>query len=248
MAYRKPAGRRFANFKRRSISSRLHTPTRPVRWQAANFCLNGGLVMDANGADNNLVIVLATIGNRVGDSNTAQGRTLNSMARSMEIGGVVMEWSFRTTLVFASEPVGSDQNAAFQTQVILCSDRLQADDQPASIDCNWFTNTPPISTALSTEDQDRETNYPTRIHLRRSHRFDVGFTDPPSVLGTLRSAGVTTYASGGRANLRLKLRLSDEQALCIHVPSQVTEQNEATINEIATDYNITGTLYYRARF
>jgi len=211
----------------------------------ANFNLASEMFFDTTNLPQNLVLVLAQIFDHVGDSATGVGRTMSNLVRSMEIGGIVFDYGFVLSPTNSESPGGQPWPCVFQSQFILASDRLQTDGTPAAIDVGWFTNTTPITIATATSNEDEDQQFPTRVHYRRSHLFDLGVQPGFDAAGDLRT-GHTTYRSGGHASLRLRLRLSDEQVLAIHVPTILHRVDGLT--SLTVLFFATGSLYYRARF
>lgn len=249
------AFRRSSNFKRnfgstssrfRRRSSGVHNVTRPTRWSAANFSLKFTNITDSPMSPTNTVIVMAKIGNLFrGDSQI----NLQELARSIQIGGITFDWQFGHVVQnVTGGALPNFTDITWLNTLVLCTDRLAADDSPVAIDADWTNTQVPISLAVAQTSIDQDVTYPTRIHWRRSRITDVTYSrasanDTEAPLPTV----VNVVPQCGSANLRLRLRLTDEQVLSFHFTTRQLPGNAPTgINELYTHVYLNGTLYYRA--
>lgn len=245
----KPSGRRFSR-------SRLRTVQPTQRWSRANFFVQQETLHTEQNSYQNVVLVLAQLDGHIGDPTVPTGRTLNSLARTLDIGGIVFDW--RMTAV-PDINAGAETGASFaelrmEQQLLLCTDRL--DDQtlvgPVAIDVNWFTNTSPIVAAQSNQPDDQDSKFPTRVHWRTyrcsddSERIAVN-TTATAEPQHFRSSGAVVLAQGSK-NLRLRVRLRDTDCLVFHWATIASSLNDALVNAYYPRCTIAGSLYYRVSF
>lgn len=246
MAFRRSKSFRGRSFKRAFRGPRVHNVTRPQRWTPANFSLNFVQTTETEGDEINTVIVMAKINRNVFDP--GDQANLAEMHRSIEIGGLVFSYNFFHTITALDDEVPAFQLSSHVDQLLLVTDRLDFDGNPVAITTSWFNTQTPVSLAISQTVLDEDTEYPTRIHWRQSH-----FTDFGTFRGGAGSSATTAigqssavHPSGGRANLRLRTRLSDEQVLAFHFASRWDSPLVATgLSDLTTRVRIVGTLYWR---
>lgn len=244
------AFRRSAPFRRRSSNSRfrsvkrLQTPHRPRKWERGNFFLP---VEHDHSTEEQLLTVLpiAQVINIMDGDSTAPGRSLSQAVRFLEIGGIIYTAFFArdNESGFVPPPQGSD--GGIMVRLLLVSDRLDSSTPPAptALQTQWFTNTQPV-TGLA-ELQDEQTQFPTQIHHQHARLLEFGSFDLDSVSGsTPRSTVVENLRATG--NVRLRLRLSDEDCLAFHIASRVGEA-ETTL-DLSARITIVGTIFYRYVF
>lgn len=246
MAFRRRFRKRFRSF-RRPHGIRLRTPRETTRFEMGQVAVfQNGLVNDA--AQSQLfTVVLAQIPNRVGDTTTGQGRALNSIARRMEIGGVVLSYAVRVSgsAIQPDDPASAIVENMHDHQLLVCSDRLFADGLPSAVNTDWFTATTPMSIASAQTVEDEQPTYPLRVHFRdcffdhRSRTIASGVEDDvaPSLQPVTRMQG--------RCNLRLRLALEDTHCLVLHLATRITNWDGGTL---LYNWTVRGSIYYRVRF
>jgi len=146
------------------------------------------------------------------------------------------------------------------TKFLLVSDRLVVDSatgavSPQALNTNYFSNTFPIAT--TSEVQDEDIQFPTRIHWQDYKRFDqslggrvdddAGGGEELNVVTTTQNA-IAVTPSHTTANLRLRLRLQDDECLAIHFASHCQTLTTAEDLEPEVAFVATGTLWYRVKF
>lgn len=241
------AFRRSSNFKRRSSSlrsrSRMQTPHRPRKWERGNMYINVDHEFTENGGSDILTIVPVAQVNRIGDSqSTDLGRALSAATRYVEIGGMVYDFVISRQNFSGFDPPPQGSFACLDTRIVLVSDRLDSGTppQPVCLTTNWFTNTQPI--AAVNENQDEQQTFPTQIHRQHFRRMDFGSLQHPDVTGDYQ-ATTATETIRGSSNVRLRLRVSDDECLAFHFASRV-ETAEQILN-LGVRITIVGTIFYR---
>lgn len=246
------AFRRSNSFRRRSGSSsfrsrfsrnRTHEPKRSGFWQRANFNIIATNVVDTGTPTGALVTVMAQIKDRVSDATTGTGRALGEQVKFLEVGGMVFDWSMYLNDVSLADDTGL---WSLQSQIILVSDRLDKDGNPAAIETEWFNNQTPVSLASAQQVSDEENEYPTRVHWRHSRNI-VGGAIASNTTGRIYPSQNVVLLQGS-ANLRLRLRLDDEHCLAFHLPLFIANSGGAELLGGAVTYTIAGSMYYRTRF
>lgn len=265
--YRSSGRRTFGSrFRRRRFSYK--TVRRPVKWERGNFYVSATHLHEDPDRTINTVFVLAQINNLIDGSNNdtfASTSRLAQMAKALIIGGVkftvyqnitTSASLLNMTQAEVASFAGSLQTSA-ESKVLLTSDRTVPDVSagpgggsfPAAIEANFFTNTLP--TASIAELQDEQTNYPTRIHWQNYKHLDAGWryaweeqTDGPSDVPFLsqQNSIVSTHSTG---NLRLRLRLQDDEALCWFFTSHLNSVPAGFDAIPEVHFLATGTIWYR---
>lgn len=254
--YRKSRSR--ASFKRsgsRFSRSHLRTVQPTQRWQRANFFIEQNTLHDAVGAWQNVVFSMAQIAGKVGDETVPTGRALTQIARTMEVGGIVFDWRMTgfPDRVATAESNDTFEECRLEQQLLLCTDRLTNDSlpSPVAINVNWFTNTTPIVPAQSTQTDDQDTSFPTRVHWRKHvTQDDTTVVYPAGATGRLEEQrqSFPVVLSSGSKNLRLRLRLRDTETLVFHWATQLSAYNSLFNDAYYARLVIAGSLYYRVRF
>lgn len=212
---------------------------RPQKWQFCNFSFSNFVSPDEPLDAQNLVTILAQVGDRLGDSTTAQGRALASAARRLELGGIVWQAEVKT-LVF--DPAQLDNpGMGRHIQMLLCFDRLDNLDQPVSIVTDWSLSQTPVG-IVATEDADRqEFLFPDRVLKRYATVHNPGAVklglDAPQQVQPVQ---ITRWSG----NLRLRQFLDDSHCLCFH---QFVKNDSfwPSSPDVNTVFYVTGSLYYR---
>lgn len=253
MAFRRSApsrGRSFnssSRFSRFKSRNRTHQPKRTGHWQRANLRLDAENVVSEEGVNFNTVLVIAQIDNHLGDDLTEAGRLETNTVKFLEIGGIVFDWQMvltDQTLDFTTPPTTDVWRV--ENQIILASDRLDEEGNPVAILSNWFTSTTPIPVAASTQQQDEDQRFPTRVHWRHARTIAGGYGPFPDITGNYQPSQ-SVVSLQGSANLRLRLALDDEHALTFHWTS-VIAQNASTLSAAAVNLTVNGSMYYRVRY
>lgn len=257
------SGRRSfgTRFRPRRFSRRLNTVRRPVRWERGNFYFKFVHFHDELDVINTAVPV-AMINNLIPTTFGGTGPQLAEMTRALEIGGI--KFTIYQNIVSRGEPVpipvstgdGSTVSEV-DTKVLLCSDSTFTDPgdglaQPSALECNFFTNTAPVTRIQ--EIQDVQSLFPRRIHWQNYKDFstswvsrveeDVGLEGTVEVPFQPQNQGVVSTHSSG--NLRLRLRLQDDECLEWFFTSHVDPVAGLPLN-LEVQFRVTGTLWYRYR-
>jgi len=254
MAFRRSSSSK-GRFGRPRFSSRnrTHAVKKSGHWQRSNF----SLIFQATATDENdpfnTVIVMAQIDDHLGDDSTAAGRVQTNQIRTLEIGGIVFDWQLEANAVPAlEEESGADTRyAGLLSSLLLCTDRLTMEGDPTAIDVAWFTSTTSTPVASSTEQIDEDQRFPTRVHWRTSRFFDCGSRLPVNSLGPeMQPTGGRVVLAQGSKNLRLRLALSDEQALVFHWATTIPTGflTETSYAGVDSTLFLNGSLYYRTRY
>lgn len=237
---------------------------RPIKWSRANFFFQTTHTHDIDNRGVLTVLPLAWMVPLQGSSNT--GLQLAQAGRSIEIGGIKFT-AQRRLMGGANDPSATltfldwrDTNIRnVDTKVLLVSDRVVIEptsgaESPQALSTNWFTNTFPIAT--TPEVQDEDVQFPTRVHWQDYKNLDMSLDqaieqtqegeEATHVIYT-KSSQQTIGASSG-ANLRLRLRLQDDEVLAFHFASHCQQVITAENLEPEIDFRVTGTLWYRLRF
>lgn len=245
------AFRRSASFRRPVRSSRfrsrtrMQTPHRPRKWERGNLYLP---VEHDHSSEEQLLTVLpiAQVINIADGDTTTAGRGLSQAVRHLEIGGIIYTAFFArdNESGYTAPPQGAD--GGIMCRLLLVSDRLDSSTPgaPTALASNWFTNTQPV-TGLA-ELQDEQTQFPTQIHHQHARLLDFGSFDlsAEDPRGVSRSTVVEQLRATG--NVRLRLRLSDEDVLAFHVATKVSEAE--TSLDLSCRITIVGTIFYRYVF
>lgn len=252
MAYRMNRAGRFRHSYPRSrqrmrYGPRLRMAKEPTRWEVGHFFLGNIInITDAGTNPSTIVTSLAQIRGHLG-TDSPQGRVLDNAARALEIGGVV----FRYEIIASSSIPGAipDNTSEFTNRVdwrvLLVSDRLDTVGVPLAIP-NWFNVTNPVIAAGSTDVEDLDDEYPTRIHWQNYHGTSWSNREGNGT-GALNSQTVHVDNRRGGANLRLRLRLDDQHGLFFHF-AQAHSGSDGVENTFIGSLQIAGTIYYRWRF
>lgn len=261
MPFRRPffskrPARRFSRFRRRRIS----TVHRPIRWERGNFHLTVNHFHSNPDRLLNTIIPIANPQN-FGDTTSATGRTLNQNIRALHVGGVkftVAQWLVDSDI--GQDPVNENLSTlvgSLSTKVLLVSDSTVTDSAagtslPQAIESNFFTNTQPVAAATAGEIQDVENLYPRRIHWQNykslnqwaSNFYELSGEPPEIIPYAPQQQGMVNTHSG--ANLKLNLRLEDDEMLCFFVTSFLDVNSFALEPECV--FRISGTIWYRYQF
>lgn len=224
-------------FFRRSSSARrfrrrgpgTHAVRRPQRWQWANFNFPTVLTADS-GIPTDVMIPMAQIFGHFGDDTTAQGRALNAFARFIEVGGIVFNWN----CFLNQAPLSGELSAHAICSIALVTQRLASNGFPATL-FSMAETMSPINQTISIAVADEETRFPTRVHWRDNTVFPIAANDL-----NLQQAQIRINRP---INLRLRLRLDDEQGLFF----AWTMQQSTGQDDVVFTGHLQGSLYYRIR-
>lgn len=223
----------------------MQTPHRPRKWERGNIYFQ--FEHDHSALQNILTVIPIAQVINIGDGNTSGlGRNLSEAVRHLEIGGVVYDFLVERDNESGFTPPNQGDAGYVDARILLVSDRLDAliPPAPVALQTNWFTNTQPL-TGLA-EAQDEQTQFPTQIHRQHFRRCSFGSFDLASVSGSVART-VTVEALRGSSNLRLRLRLSDEDVLAFHLATHIDSAAEQELG-LAVRITITGTIFYRYVF
>jgi len=200
--------------------------------------------------------------NLEGALGASAGPTMAQMTRKLLIGGVKFTTQRRLVTATAPSVDLTPSDWAFttlrsvDTKVLLVSDGTNMDPatstvSPDALLPNYFTNTFPVATTA--EPQDSDNRFPRRIHWQDFKRLDgsldnyqdaaVSGGEDPSQHVYTKSLQTVVNASSG-ANLRLRLRLQDDEVLSFQHASFIP-QSAAEESQIEVQFITTGTLWYR---
>jgi len=261
--YRSAGRRTFGSrFRRRRFPYK--TVRRPVRWERGNFYTTATHLHEDPDRTINTVFTLAQVNNLIDNQNTdtyASTARLAQMAKALIIGGVkftvyqnitTSAAFFNMTQVEVEQFAGSLQTSA-ESKILLVSDRTGAvpggGSFPAAIDSNFFTNTLP--TAAISETQDEQNNYPTRIHWQNYKHLDAGWrysyeeqSDGTTIhpFQSQQNSILSTHSTG---NLRLRLRLQDDECLNWFFTSHLNSVPAGFDAVPEVHFIATGTIWYR---
>lgn len=265
MAFRRFTRSRFG--RSRSSFSRFRRPSmntvrRPIRWSRGNFYLPVTHSHDDENRNLVTVIVLGTI-QQLEATGDPVGASLTQAARRLEIGGLKFTCQ-RRLMGFNNPPESAELDATrdtnlfnVDTKILLVSDSMVTEPSsggvsPQALNTNWFTNTLP--TAGTPEIQDEDGQFPRRIHWQDYKRLDSSFAQMvPADLGETVDQIVAIPAnqqvtnSHSTANLRLRLRLQDDECLAVHFASFIAVEATPS-NEAEVEFLFTGTIWYRFVF
>lgn len=226
-------------------------------WNVGTFFFEDDNTLQASSAAEALFYVhLASVGVSLGGAASGSpeqrvGNVLAGMQRSIEIGGVVLDYGLETNALD-----GADVGAEFYLYNALVIDRQYPETTeaivPASIqNFRPFSSTPPTAALLTGAPipEAEEIALPTRILWSRREIYDV---NPGQIVNDLE--GVLYYPNTQKVRLRnqtlnkrLRVRLSDEQGLYFVWGFR----NGSTFNPNAAARNIrrwlAGHIYYRYR-
>lgn len=241
--YRRRSTRaRSSNFRRRP---RTHEPKRSGHWQRGNIALFPELTVDTSADAQITTLILAQIFRNLGGDSDVQGKSYGNQVKFLEIGGIVFDWRMIFTSSRGSTAAFDNENVV--GQILLVSDRLDADGNPAAVTSNWFTNTTPTGVAEGTETQDEDHKFPTRVHYRAARAAD--FNDLVlSPAGDHLPANRSTFSAQGSKSLRLRTRYDDEHclSLVLHLATDNTFPSENV--QVTMKTMFVGSLYYRVVF
>jgi len=263
--YSRGGSSRFRGRFRRTRMSSVH---RPYKWERGNFYLEFlHLHIDPERLINT-VVPLAMINNLILNSTDRDGRIQAEMQRALLIGGVkftvvqnlITFPNIRiippgNTGLSVSNLAGSSSMMA-DSKILLVSDRLVTDPTdglatPAALESNFFTNTMPVT--RSSEVQDVQTLFPTRIHWQRYMQHNGGYrhsytindgeiTDLDAPWGAMDQPVSNTHSTG---NLRLRLRLQDDEVLAWFLTSFLNRSETLATFSCEVNFKLTGTIWYR---
>lgn len=242
------AARRFSRSRSRSSSSRFRSrmqrPHRPIKWERGNIYLTADHQHEDALVDILSIFVLARPQNIVDADATNEGRAMSEAVRYLEIGGVIYTTSVKAVFADGITIPTQGDVGNIDTRTLLCSDRMDnsVPPQPAALTPNWFTNTGPSTTVK--EAQDASTLYPTQIHHQSAkHICIASIPDHLTALPSRHPAVQTTVNGHFTGNVRLKLRLEEDQCLTFHFASHVDTAEDG--NAYAVRFTTTGTYFYR---
>lgn len=242
------AFRRSVSTKRRPFSrvSRLQTPHRPRKWERGNFYV----LVDhehAEGTEDLLTILpIAYVGAIVDNQATDTGRALAQAVRCIEVGGLVYNFCITPQNFSGFVPPAQGDAGFLDARILLVSDRLDSGTPPAPVclTTNWFTNTQPIASV--NEGQDEQQTFPTQIHQQDFRRINYTSMQLADVAGDYPGTQTVEQQRGAK-NVRLRLRLQDDEVLAFHLASRTRSGSETLLN-LGLNITLVGTIFYRFVF
>jgi len=240
----------------------MRTPHRPVRWQRGNFFLNA-LHTHSDSEERTITTAfsLAQIRNIQESGTDAQGAILRQAVRRLEVGGIKVTFERHMVAMGDADNTNPGQQSNLtqvDTKWLVCSDRTVMDEttgipSPAALaTTNFFTNTQPA--AVVGEVQDFDEAFPTRIHwqdyrclVQGYNNRQEGSAEPPDDL-YYGAQAVGVYNTHSGTNLRLRLRLDDDEGLYLCFTSHI--RNVAQLSVLIPEVSCvaTGTIWYRYVF
>lgn len=235
----------------------------PRRWERGNFHLTA--VHSHIDPDRTIstVFPLAQVNNLISTTPGQEqwGMQLAQMTRRLEIGGIKFTAhqylvGFANAFEIEAANVAESTTTQIDTKVLICSDRIGVPDQasgiafPTAIEADFFTSTLP--TARVASGNDIEPNYPTQIHWQNHIRLNGGFhyavdesVGDPGPIAAFLPQQQTVVSSRSTSNLRLRLRLQDDEALGVWFTSQPEFSATLTNLEPEVAFVFSGTIWYR---
>lgn len=245
MAMRRRFFKRNTKFRRRG----LRNITRPVKWSVGNFRFENTLQVNTGTTDFNIVTIIAAMQN-FGTPSPSGFLAVPQMARSLEIGGMV--WHF-TVMPYGVDDLNADPATLPEwyftdCRLLLCSDRVDDSGTPASILTPWGESTLPSVPINNLDNLSEDEDFPTRIHWQEGRSFQHGFSTLLTTGRPLAQAPVAFWH--GTRSKRLKLRLSDENALTFHQFVHLSNLAPLPGDDVFCNvrFSVQGTIYYRVRF
>lgn len=241
----------------------MTTVRRPVAWSRANFYLS---TVHSHDVDNRTILTVVPLA-QLNPLTGQFGGSIGEASRGIQVGGIKFT-VWRQLLGFNNDPTATISSEDWRdtnlrnvdTKFLLVSDRLVVDSgtgavSPQALNTNWFTNTFPIATTPEVQDEDIQ--FPTRIHWQDYKRFDQslggrvddtisGGEDPSQITWTQNA--IANTPSHTTANLKLRLRVQDDECLALHFASHCQSVSTATDLEPEVAFVATGTLWYRVKF
>jgi len=254
-APRRYTGRRSFGFRR--PGTRLVTPTR--KWETALLTVDEQTQL-TNTSDFRTIIYthLASIPLSLNSLVTAGpenriGTAMASMERSLEIGGIVIDWDITLDQVIDGEPTVLN-DGLFWSCFQLVTDRVDAKADgsmaPASIDTyDPFRTTFPMAilTASNPDVLQKENRMPTRIHWSKTtshYAASIPILNSETLASTW-SQRVSLQPP--TLNKRLRIRLDDDQGLFCTWAFRQNTSPDATQAAFVVRRWLRGQLYYRFR-
>lgn len=261
------AFRRFASSRRRFGSSRFRgrRPLRRIvqtaRWEVGRIFFDSQVTMPAgSGASQLLYLHLASIASSLsgsaagGGPEQRVGTVLAGMQRSLEIGGVVLDYDSVNRGDVPGNFLAGE--ATWDTSCFLIVDR-QSGGGPASVPVpisvsTWdpFLSSFPTALLLPTtpNDQSEPSQAPTRILWQKNWTTDIR----PKVItndieGDLYVPQNQRLARAypSTLNRRLRLRLDESQGLYFVFATRNSPNNALGTSQRALSQRLWGTIYYR---
>lgn len=241
--------RRPRRFGRRGV--RNVTENGSGRWERGELGFNVETVVNDDLTIDNLVISMGQITGHLGDTSTAatarSSVALESMARGLEIGGVVFDCGIvRNPQGSNGTPGLEDAGTAVRAGFCLVTDRLQSDGTPASIAASWGDASVPQGSPNLIAPGDSDEDFPMRLHWRRSTILDWRVNDALSTSIQQWQTPITT--TQWFANLRLRKRLPDTQGLFMHVWWNRLGFPAPAERDFVLNFWLAGSIYYRVKF
>jgi len=238
----------------------MNVVRRPVKWSRGNFFFQVTHSHDIDSRDILTVVPLASMIPFGGADATDQ--RMSQAMRGLRVGGVKFT-AQRRLAGFAQDVQLTPDDwrdtvlRNVDTKLLLISDTMVIDsatgaESPQALNTNWFTNTLPA--ASTPEVQDEDVQFPRRIHWQDYRNLDAsldswqdfgisGGEDPSQHVYLKSQQTVTPNVTG--ANLKLRLRLQDDEALCWHFASHCQQVLTAENLEPEIDFRVTGTIWYK---
>jgi len=268
------AYRRFSNFRGRSNNSsfrgrfrrapRLNTVRRPIKWERGNFYFEFLHLHEVDGDRLiNTVVPIADINNLISSIDTEDhGRQLTEMTRALIIGGVKFS-VVQNCIAFpnlnefsstAADDFAGSSSMMADSKVLLVSDNTFTDDTtglsgPLNVLSNFFTNTTPVTRIQ--EATDVQSLFPKRIHWQNHRQHNHGFLH--AVTHAQETATEVPFHpqdqqvsnSHSSGNLRLRLRLQDDEYLGWWFTSFLNRAETLASFGAEVQFKCTGTIWYR---
>lgn len=212
----------------------MRPPIAPQRLQSCNFFFENSEQL-THGTFLNNSVELLKLQDHLGSG--TQGRTLATVARRIEISGMVFNYGWNLVC-----PADQPEHPADQwiRGIYLVTERLDNFQQPVALP-DWTINQAPVTTAPGATGE--QADFPLRVHWRDQHLLAgmAGLVATPST----NANQVNTHPSR-TVNLRLKRYIDDFTGLYFQFYNLFNAQDvEGTLD---VNYWVWGTIYYRLRF
>lgn len=239
-----PARRSFPR-RRFGRGTRLRAAATPNRrFQPINFAWQFDHVADP-GQTTNVVVTMATLRQLQGiAAPTAVDFNWTEQARGFEVGGIVFNWCL---VPFWENPVGGTGIAlsAFYARLLLVTDRLLTDAQPASVATPWFNSQVPVANADSQSELELHDDFPARIHWQVGRSFNLATINGGTATNPFPATPAVAI-SQGTVSKRLRLFVGQDQGLFFHTAGLAQAFFDPELVAGVT-FIVHGTMYARLR-
>jgi len=231
--------RSFRRFRR---GVRPPTENGQQRWERGEIGFQAQIPVSDDFTTFTQVVSLAQISKHTFDTSIVSGRNavfFENAVRCLEIGGIVMDLGVNQASI---DGFLIENNLAFaRAGFVLCHDRLDTSGIPNAISPTWGQANVPMVDPSGLSVSDEDTDFPSRVLLRRATVVDWSSSITTSV-ANVHDHGFLTRQ--WHVNRRLKLALPDSSGLFLHL---YWAHNGLFPAEFAPvlNYWMVGSIYYR---